>query len=58
MAPHMVKVSEMNKDVFDGFTVPLFFGEDGEYLAHLVELHNVSAFGPTPAEALEELKTA
>ena len=48
----------MSKDIFDGFTVNLFFDEDSDYLAHLVELPNVSAFGPTPAEALEELKTA
>ena len=48
----------MNKDIFDGFTVNLFFDEDGDYLAHLVELPNVSAFGATPTEALEELKTA
>ena len=48
----------MNKDIFDGFTVNLFFDEDGDYLAHLVELPNVSAFGPTPIEALNELKTA
>ena len=48
----------MNKDVFDGFTVNLFLDEDGDYLAHLVELPNVSAFGPTPVKALDELKTA
>ena len=48
----------MTKDIFDGFTVNVFFDEDGDYLAHLVELPNVSAFGPTPAEALAELKTA
>ena len=48
----------MNKDVFDGFTVNVFFDEDGDYLAHLVELPNVSAFGPTLAEALDELKIA
>ena len=47
-----------NHDDFDGFTVNVFFDEDGDYLAHLVELPNVSAFGPTPAEALEKLKTA
>ena len=47
-----------NHDEFDGFMVNVFFDEDGDYLAHLVELPNVSAFGPTPAEALEELKTA
>jgi predicted RNase H-like HicB family nuclease len=43
---------------FDGFMVNVFFDEDGDYLAHLVELPNVSAFGATPAEALSELKTA
>ena len=45
-------------DDFDGFMINMFFDEDGDYLAHLVELPNVSAFGPTPAEALAELKTA
>lgn len=48
----------MTKDVFDGFTINMFFDEDSDYLAHLVELPNVSAFGPTPAKALAELKTA
>ena len=48
----------MGKDMFDGFTVNLFLDEDGDYLAHLVELPNVSAFGPTPTEALVELKEA
>ncbi len=48
----------MTKDIFDGFTVNMFFDENGDYLAHLVELPNVSAFGPTPAEALAKLKTA
>ena len=47
-----------NRDDFDGFMVNVFFDEDGDYLAHLVELPNVSAFGATPAEALNELKTA
>ena len=48
----------MNKDIFDGFMVNIFLDEDGDYLAHLIELPNVSAFGPTPTEALRELKTA
>ena len=34
------------------------FDKDRECFAHLVELPNVSVFGPTPAEALEKLKTA
>ena len=47
-----------NPDDFDGFMVNVFFDEDGDYLAQLVELPNVSAFGATPVEALNELKTA
>ncbi len=45
-------------DDFDGFTVEMFLDEDGDYLAHFVELPNVSAFGKTPDEALVELKVA
>ncbi len=45
-----------NQDDFDGFMINVFFDEDGDYLAHLMELPNVSAFGPTPAKALDELK--
>ena len=50
----------MNKNHgdFDGFAVNIFLDEDGDYLAHLVELPNVSAFGPTPIEALVALKEA
>ncbi len=47
-----------NQDDFDGFTVKMFLDEDGDYLAHFVELPNVSAFGQTPDEALVELKAA
>ena len=47
-----------NHDDFDGFMINVFFDEDGDYLAHLVELPNVSAFGATPSEALSKLKTA
>ena len=46
-----------NQDDFDGFTIKIFLDEDGDYLAHFIELPNVSAFGPTPAQALIELKT-
>ena len=49
---------DKNRDIFDGFTVNLFLDEDGDYLAHFVELPNVSAFGSTPAQALVELKKA
>ena len=37
-----------NDDNFDRFMINVFFDEDSDYLAHLVELPNVSAFGPTP----------
>lgn len=46
----------MNKGIFDGFTVKIFFGEDSYYLAHFVELPNVWAFGETPSEAMIELE--
>ena len=48
----------MSKDVFDGFAVNVFLDEDGDYLAHFVEMPNVSAFSDTPAEALKELAIA
>ena len=47
-----------NHDDFDGFAINIFLDEDGDYLAYLVELPNVSAFGSTPTEALVELKEA
>ena len=47
-----------NHDDFDGFTVNLFFDEDGDYLAHFVEMPNVSAFSDTPEGALRELTEA
>jgi predicted HicB family RNase H-like nuclease len=46
------------QDEFDGFTVNLYLDEDGDWLAHFVELANISAFGETPEVALNELKTA
>ena len=48
----------MGKDMFDGFTVNLFFDEDDDYLAHFVEMPNVSAFSDTPEGALRELAIA
>ena len=47
-----------NHDDFDGFAINIFLDEDEDYLAHLVELPNVSAFGQTPIKALVELKEA
>ena len=43
---------------FDGFTVTVFLDDEGEWLAHFVELPNVSAFADTPDEAVNELRTA
>ncbi len=41
---------------FDGYGVTLFMDEDEEWLAHFMELPNISAFGDTPEEALRELE--
>lgn len=32
---------DKNCDIFNGFTVNLFFDEDGDYLAHFAELPSV-----------------
>ena len=48
----------MNNDTFDGFTVNIFLDEDGDYLAHFVELPNISAFSDTPEGVLKELAIA
>ena len=49
---------DKNHDDFDGFTINLFLDEDGDYLAHFVEMPNVSAFSETPEGALRELAVA
>ena len=46
------------RDSFDGYAVEMFLDEDKDWLAHLVELPAVSAFGPTPDAALRELDVA
>lgn len=46
------------RDEFDGFSIHLLQDEDGDFIAHFVELPNVSACGSTPEEALYELKEA
>lgn len=48
----------MKHDDFDGFTVNVIYDEDGDWLAHFVELPNVSAFADTPEKALKELRIA
>ena len=43
---------------FNGFTINLYLDEQEDWLAHLQELPNISAFGDTPQAAIEELKLA
>ncbi len=43
---------------FDGFIINLYVDEQGDWLAHFQEMPNISAFGDTPQQALEELKIA
>ncbi|MBI5450855.1 MAG: type II toxin-antitoxin system HicB family antitoxin [Gammaproteobacteria bacterium] len=45
-------------DRFDGYTVEIFQDEDGDWLARLEELPEVSAFAPTPEQTLTELDVA
>ncbi len=45
-------------DPFDGYTVNVFQDEDGDYLAHFVEMPNISAFADSPEMAIQELATA
>jgi predicted HicB family RNase H-like nuclease len=45
-------------DRFDGFTINLYRDDDGDYLAHFVELPGISAFAGTPEDALNELAQA
>jgi len=45
-------------DRFDGYSVNIFLDDDGDYLAHFVEMPNISAFGDSPEQALRELESA
>ena len=46
------------RDEFDGFSIHLLQDEEGDFVAHFVELPNVSAFGKTAEAALHELAIA
>lgn len=46
------------RDEFDGFSIELFRDEESDWVAHFEELPNISAFGHSPEQALEELKEA
>jgi len=45
-------------DRFDGFTVSIFLDDEEDYVAHFAELPEISAFGETAEEALNELASA
>jgi predicted RNase H-like HicB family nuclease len=45
-------------DKFDGFSVTIIEEDDGDWLAHFVELPHISAAGDAPEEALHELEAA
>ena len=47
-----------HSNIFDDFTINLFQDEEGDWLAHLVEMPNVSAFADTPQAAIDELEIA
>jgi predicted RNase H-like HicB family nuclease len=49
---------ELENYNFDGFVLNLYVDEQGDWLAYFQDIPTVSAFGDTPQEALEELKTA
>ncbi len=48
----------MKQQDFDGFTVNVFFDEEEEWVAHFVEMPNISAFADTPDKAVKELRIA
>lgn len=54
----MIKMREKTRDEFDGFSIYLLKDEEGDFIAHFVELPNVSASGSSAEEALLELKEA
>ena len=45
-------------DEFDGYSVNILLDDDGDWLAHRVELPHVLAFAGSPEKAIGELKVA
>ena len=43
---------------FDGFDIRLLIDEDGDWIAHFIELPQISAGGATPEQAIIELRVA
>lgn len=52
------KISKPKDYDWDGHAINLYRDEYRDWLVHLVDLPNVSAFGDTPEEALDELYVA
>jgi len=50
--------NRLSFNAFDGYSVNLFLDEDGDWLAHFLEMPGISAFGDTPEAALAELEKA
>ena len=48
----------MNEKEFNGFSVNIYLDDGNDWIAHFIELPNVSAYGNTAEEALSELKIA
>ena len=51
-------MARQNKYRFDGYTVNVYLDDDGDWLAHFVELPEVSAFAATAEDALNEFAQA
>ncbi|MBF0415841.1 MAG: type II toxin-antitoxin system HicB family antitoxin [Magnetococcales bacterium] len=47
-----------NKDRFDGYRLETWEDTDGDWIAHLVEMPTISAFGSSPENAIAELDIA
>jgi predicted HicB family RNase H-like nuclease len=58
MATVKTTVQKIKIDPFDGYTVNVFLDDENEYVAHFVEMPNVSAFADSHVKALKELATA
>ncbi len=51
-------MGKIAKNDFGGFSIKIFRDEDGDWLAHFIEMPNVSAFADAPHAALDELELA
>ncbi len=51
-------MTKRKQDRFDGYTINIYLDDDGDWLAHFVELPEVSAFASSPQDALDELAQA